>query len=152
MLLGPQLSPIAPPNPAQEWPSPEYGAREAPAPAPANPHIPVLISVHTLVPFPSRPFAHTYLCAWHQNLTPVQSFTTHGLLGSAGSCLHLPSAPSLPALGSSVPMPPTTPEEGQLPSSGRRLAPSPPRSTGRGRTGAPHLQSLNAGHRPSGMP
>lgn len=51
-------------------PAPAPGAQDAPASAAAHTHIPVPFSAHTLVPFPSRPFAHTYLCAWHQDLTP----------------------------------------------------------------------------------
>ena len=53
-------------------------------------------SAHTLLPLPSRPLAHTYLCARHQNMTPVESFTPRG-----------PPAPSMPpGAQAALPSPP----------------------------------------------
>lgn len=49
-----------------------------PSPTSAHTHIPAPRSAHTLLPLPSRPLAHTYLCAQHQNMTPVESFTPRG--------------------------------------------------------------------------
>lgn len=98
-----------------------------PSPTSAHTHIPAPRSAHTLLPLPSRPLAHTYLCAQHQNMTPVESFTPRG-----------PPAPPMPAPGHRPPCRPHPCVEpaGRLtglapllaasfPAAGHRLSPPP---------------------------
>lgn len=103
----PRVPPGSQCSPSPSRASPGYGGEwDAPAPAAAHTHIPVPFSVHTLVPFPSRPFAHTYLCAWHQNLTPSSPSHPVGCslqLVAACTSRRLPRCPSLAQACSCLP-------------------------------------------------
>lgn len=143
-LLGSQLGPITLPGQHRTSPAPALGAWDAPAPASVHTHIPVPVSVHTLVPFPSRPLAHTYLCARHQNLPPSSPSHSVGRLArlvATRTSWRLPCHPSLAQACHASPHP----ELGQLPPSGRHLAPCLPCSTRRG-GGNPSIAWLVAGH------